>query len=318
MTDSLFNTGGFNYDDVEPLPISNDQSDGLCQILYDDEYREVMGIARALLKKQEVSERALHATGETIELVPAFYTMWNYRFQIVKQLFGPDGAKLNAELDWLDEFTLNNPKNYQIWSYRQALLGMHPSPGFLRELPILQSMIDDDTKNYHVWSYRRWCVNFFQEYEHELPFASELISRDVYNNSAWCHRMFVLKSQFKSTRPPVELITTEVHYTKAKIELAPQNVSSWNYLRGLYSEFFDNTFDPEIIAFAQSFVADVFESPQQPPQIQSSYALETLAYVYSQDQETYSKARCAYQALSDTFDPIRKSFWEFKIRSLKG
>ncbi|SCU88588.1 LAME_0E00452g1_1 [Lachancea meyersii CBS 8951] len=315
MTDSLFDAGDYNYDDVKALPISSDQPGELCQIMYDDEYREVMGIARALLKKHELTERALHAVSEAIQLVPAFYTMWNYRFQIVKQLHGNDAAKLNAELDWLDEFTLNNPKNYQIWSYRQALLQMHPNPQFPRELPVLQSMIDDDTKNYHVWSYRRWCVNYFQNFEHELEFASDLIARDVYNNSAWCHRMFVLKSQFNS-QPPAELLTTELHYTKTAIELAPQNISPWNYIRGIHLEFLNDKFDADIITFASRFTSDIFESPASPPQILSSYALEMLAYVYAQDPSTHEKAKCAYQALSDNYDPIRKNFWDFRIRSL--
>ncbi|SCU81102.1 LADA_0B11210g1_1 [Lachancea dasiensis] len=315
MTESNFDPGSFQYDDIEPLPIASHQKDELCRILYDDEYREVMGIARALLKRLELSPRALHATSQAISLVPAFYTMWNYRFQIVKQLFGGDPAKLNGELDWLDEFTLNNPKNYQIWSYRQALLQLHPAPQFVRELPILQAMIDDDTKNYHVWSYRRWCVLFFQNFDRELQFSSGLITRDVYNNSAWCHRMFVLKSQFKA-KPPLALVTTEIHYAKAQIELAPQNISPWNYLRGLYQEFLDGEFDSEITDFALTFTLGVFDDPNHSAPILSSHALEFLAHIYTKHQETYGRARCAYQALSKVYDPIRANFWNYKIRSL--
>ncbi|KAM3164126.1 CAAX geranylgeranyltransferase alpha subunit [Lachancea thermotolerans] len=307
----------FQYDDIEPLPISGGQEGELCQIMYDGEYRTVMGIARALLQKLEFSERALHATSQAIDLVPAFYTMWNYRFQIVKALYGTDGAELNRELDWLDEFTLNNPKNYQIWSYRQALLRLHPSPEFQRELPILQSMIDDDTKNYHVWSYRRWCVLFFGDFTIELQFASSLIARDVYNNSAWCHRMFVLKNQVPKG-PPAEVLTGELHYTKKQIELAPQNISSWNYLRGLYDEFLDGKADPAIMEFALSFTPGIFaaDASDTSPRIQSSYALEFLAHAYAKNEDTFAQARKAYQALSDHFDPIRKNFWAYKIRSL--
>lgn len=307
----------FQYDDIEPLPISSGQEGELCQIMYDDEYRNVMGIARALLQKLEFSERALHATSEAIEIVPAFYTMWNYRFQIIKALYGKNGTDLNRELDWLDEFTLNNPKNYQIWSYRQALLQLHPSPSFQRELPILQSMIDDDTKNYHVWSYRRWCVLFFRDFTHELQFASTLISRDVYNNSAWCHRMFVLKNQFDGSPPP-EVVSGELQYTKQQIELAPQNISVWNYLRGLYEEFLDSKFDNDIIEFALSFTPGVFDghTDGEESQLISTYALEFLAFIYSQDKATVSKACAAYRALSDTFDPIRKNYWTYQLRLL--
>lgn len=48
---------------------------------------------------------------------PAFYTIWNYRFNIVRHMMAESDdttSYLNKELDWLDEVTLNNPKNYQI------------------------------------------------------------------------------------------------------------------------------------------------------------------------------------------------------------
>lgn len=303
----------YNYDDVVPLPITTSASGELCQILYTDEYKELMGIARAMLQSREYSERALHLTGLVIDTVPAFYTIWNYRFNIVKTLFGDSRDSLNEELDWLDEFTLSNPKNYQIWSYRQSILQIYPEPSFQRELPVLHLMLEDDTKNYHVWSYRKWCVMFFKDFSRELAFADDFISRDVYNNSAWSHRMFVLKN----TEATTALVNSEIKYAMSSIELAPQNVSPWNYLRGIYELFLNEKYDDEVISFASKFVGNFFESKEQTSAIDSSFALEFLAHVYSKDTEKNTLSIKAYDALSERYDPIRKSFWQYKKGELE-
>lgn len=308
------------YKDIVPLPIELGLKNELCQIMYTDEYKEVMGIARALIQVNELSVRALNLTAKVIDLAPAFYTIWNYRFSIIKHLIikGNAHSILNTELDWLDEITLNNPKNYQIWSYRQSIISqLHPDPSIKTELPILEAMIDDDTKNYHVWSYRKWCVSFFKDFEHELSFVNKLVDRDIYNNSAWNHRMFIMKNI------PIDdaILNEEINYVKDRIELVPQNVSSWNYLRGLYSNFKENKFDDEILKFAHKFVGfDLsLNIPSELPSIESSFALEFIAFVQSTDKAHMNReiAINSYQSLATKYDPIRKNFWNYKIKQLE-
>lgn len=304
------------FGDIQAMPVTTGLPDELCQIMYTDEYRETMGIVRALLQKRELSERALRLTAKAVGLAPAFYTAWNYRFDIVMHMVEKedDSGKaqvLNTELDWLDEFTLNNPKNYQIWSYKQALLERHPKPSLKRELPLLELMINDDTKNYHVWSFRKWCVLFFQDFTHELSYSDSLIQRDVYNNSAWTHRMFVLKH----TNPGKDQIQLELEYVKEKIDLVPQNVAVWSYLQGLYEKFL-GSYDESIINFARKFTKNVAEVQERPlPEIESSYALEFLATVYSKNDATKRNALAAYRALAEKYDPIRKPYWQRQISS---
>ncbi|QLL34166.1 hypothetical protein HG536_0G00230 [Torulaspora globosa] len=308
------------FEDVQPLPIVTELPDELCQIMYTEEYKQTMGIARALLQKQEYSKRALDLTAKVIGLAPAFYTIWNYRFDIVMHMAEQeeDAARLlNEELDWVDETTLNNPKNYQIWSYKQALLERHPAPNFKRELPVLELMINDDTKNYHVWSFRKWCVLFFQDFSQELSYSDLLIQKDVYNNSAWTHRMFVLKH----SNPDREQIDLELDYVKEKIELVPQNVSAWAYLQGLYENFLSGSYDAGILQFAQMLTNNVTDSAESPettlPEIESSYALEFLATVYAKTDATKKKAVKAYQALAAKYDPIREAYWQRQISMLE-
>ncbi|AET38872.1 bifunctional protein farnesyltransferase/protein geranylgeranyltransferase Ecym_3385 [Eremothecium cymbalariae DBVPG len=297
----------FDYGDVVRIELETGPEHELCQIMYTEEYKELVGLLRGLMSVKEVSERALAVTTAMVEASPAYYTAWNYRYNIVKGLYEGDGEKLNEELDWLDEFTLNNTKNYQIWSYRQVLLKLHPVPQFAREQPVMQVVLADDTKNYHVWSYRRWVVLFFKEFSQELEFSSCLIDRDVYNNSAWSHRMFVLKN----TETKVQVVDQEIEFAKSKISLAPQNVSSWNYLRGLYEQFKGGQCDETTLEFALSFVNGFFncDDGTEFPEIQSSYALEMLAHEYAKNSETHNKAKLAFEGLSKAYDPIRSNYW---------
>lgn len=308
-----------NFSDVEPMSIELGVDNELCKIMYTDEYKLLLGLCRRLMSEGEVSERALLLTAKVINLAPAFYTVWNYRYNIIKERLGSAANKedlLDKELDWLDEVTLGNPKNYQIWSYRQALLKLHPQPSFKREMPIIQLMIDEDTKNYHVWSYRKWCVLFFEEFENELQFADLMIRRDIYNNSAWTHRMFV----WQHTQPSSTQIIGEIdNYLRTKIELAPQNISCWTYLRGLYELFLKENYDPSVIRFAETFVDGVLdESSEEPDNIESSYALEFLAHVYSRDPEKKQRAIRAYNLLAEKYDPIRSKLWQRKLTQLKS
>ncbi|AGO11348.1 AaceriACR094Cp [[Ashbya] aceris (nom. inval.)] len=305
----------YDYDDVQAVSLDLGLEGEICQIMYSDEYKRLMGLLRALMVADEMSERALHLSAEALEVAPSDYTAWNYRYRIVKELYGADEKQLDCELDWLDMFTLNNLKNYQIWSYRQALLQLHPKPLFKRELPVLLMMLDEDSKNYHVWSYRKWVVLFFGDFTQELQFATRMIERDVYNNSAWVHRMFVLKK----TTPSEGDIQHELDYVRASIELAPQNASSWNYLRGLYDEFRAGRYDEDLVSFALSFTGDLLH-PDTPadvlPEIRSSHALELLAHIYSQDKATHDKAKRAFEGLASAYDPIRSRFWSLQLSKL--
>jgi protein farnesyltransferase/geranylgeranyltransferase type-1 subunit alpha len=56
----------------------------------------------------------------------------------------------------------DNPKNYQIWYHRRALLESFPGSlqqVFLEsELSYIAQVLEEDSKNYHAWSHRQWIV----------------------------------------------------------------------------------------------------------------------------------------------------------------
>ena len=164
----------------------------------------------------------------------------------------------------MDEIASTFLKNYQVWHHRRLLLthiySKDPktkSPDLLlKELKFIHKVFEEDSKNYHTWSYRQWVLSFFNRNELwavEIPFIEKMVNEDVRNNSAWHHRFFVvfdsgvregdenredvlrreisfvllLQSHLPSHRRP------HFRYAKGKISLAPNNLSPWNYLRGV-------------------------------------------------------------------------------------
>lgn len=307
-----------DYDNVEPLPLPLEDPSGpaLCSIMYSDEYKEALGLLRRLLLLNELSVRAFNLSTHVIELAPAFYTAWNYRYRVVEHLVAEESKLasdamapavwLNRELDWLDEFTLSNPKNYQIWSYRQALIAnLHPQPALARELPITQLMVDDDSKNYHVWAHRKWACAHFADWSHERRFALTYIQRDPYNNSAWAHR---LATWSHDPWDGEDAFAAEFEWTKELIARVPQNVSSWQYLRGLCAlHKWDQTLLQRCMQLCEQYNDE------------SSYALEFYGYLCSRDDVNRGQdAVAAYEKLAETMDPIRSGLWRHKVELLRS
>ena len=189
------------------------------------------------------------------------------------------------------------------------------------ELPFLTRMFSKDAKNYHVWSYRQWLVRHFSLWDTELPYIETLLTADVRNNSAWNHRYFVLFG--RGTDPTSgkgmdevgnivdeDLLDKEVEYAKAKIRLAPQNQSPWNYLRGLLRK---RGALGECKAFAEEFGWDVANEGQG---CRSSFALDFVADCWAEEKEK-EKAGKALELLAVRFDPIRRNYWNYR-RGLLG
>lgn len=87
-----------------------------------------------------------------------------------------DKKRIKTDLDLSATLGGDNPKNYQIWYHRRALLEEHGIQDFLEsELAYVAEVIDEDSKNYHAWSHRQWIIqtaNSEQVWMKELEFGT--------------------------------------------------------------------------------------------------------------------------------------------------
>jgi len=154
----------------------------------------------------------------------------------------------------------SNPKNYQIWYHRRALLeptllasSNHSSSSSSssneqeekrrcvarEELSYISNVLEEDGKNYHAWSQRQWVMRCFSSVEHlwkdEMDFAHSLILKDPRNNSAWNHRWF---AAHRGTSVAISLhaATDEAEYAIQGAEIDPYNESPLRYLIGIINE----------------------------------------------------------------------------------
>ncbi|KAK8030527.1 prenyltransferase alpha subunit [Apiospora arundinis] len=320
------------WDDVVPIPQMEPEG-ALAAIAYPEDYAESMSYLRAVMAANEYSPRCLKLTEHIISMNPAHYTVWLYRFAIIQHLDMP----FLDEIEWLNNVALDYLKNYQIWHHRQLLLDHYyptiaDTPDEVKrfartERAFVMEMFAEDAKNYHVWSYRQYLtrkLGMWENEEHgEIDSIEGMIDDDVRNNSAWSHRFFLVFSNPRYATPdshatepdpkvPADIVNREIAYAQAKIELAPQNQSPWNYLRGVLVK------GGRKLGSVQDFVEQYVDNlGEETEQVRSSHALELLADIY-EDIGAKEKADLCWRRLGEKWDRIRLGYWEWKRRTMEA
>lgn len=321
---SPMNNDHFRFDDLTIAPEMDDTEDFkdvvLCKILYTEEFKIVFSHLKALMKADELSQRALYAACKAIALVPAHYTVWEYKYRIVEKLVKSNEYTIEEELEWCSETAITNEKNYQIWHYRGRIIdlliqvkynGDKTSYNLHEEYGIISVMLDRDEKNYHVWSYKRWLVQHFQLFrdEIEIKYTADMIDKDVRNNSAWNFRHFVIFGDKKFTN---ENIINEIDYAISKIEEAITNPSSWNYMKFLFSEGtlgeINNRIKPVVLKYSE-FIGE--EYLDQNSNRVSVPAFELLSQIYHQEG-AFAKEKAVYTLLANQLDCVRANYWIYR------
>lgn len=197
-----------------------------------------------------------------------------------------------------------------------------------KELDFLMEMFAQDSKNYHVWTYRHWLVRRFKLWDQprEIEDVDALLKADVRNNSAWNHR-YMLRFGPRLESPDSgmvhagsgekaadekgvldvvdeDLVDAELKYAQEAILRAPENRSPWWYARGVLRAAGRGLSEWE--GFVGLFVSG--------NEVKSSHALEWLADVYAEGRG--EKAAEMLTLLKEKYDPIRKNYWDYRIRML--
>ena len=124
------------------------------------------------------SERTLRLSALCLEKNSANYTVWHYRRQCIEALGkDQDEAFIRGDLQFAARMGGANPKSYQLWYHRQALLEKISIEHFgTSELEYIAEVLEADSKNYHAWSLRQWVVlqlskNSEDAWQKELDFG---------------------------------------------------------------------------------------------------------------------------------------------------
>ncbi|KAL9251583.1 farnesyltransferase/geranylgeranyltransferase type-1 subunit alpha-like protein [Drosera capensis] len=302
------------WSDIVPLP-QDDGPNPVVPIAYTDEFRETMSYFRAVYVADEKSPRSLWLTERTIRLNPGNYTVWHFRRLVLEAL----DADLLSELDFVGNIAKSNSKNYQIWHHRRWLAEKLGAAAMSKELEFTKKILSTDAKHYHAWSHRQWVLQALGGWEDELDYCHVLLTDDIFNNSAWNQRYFVV------TRSPhlgglKAMRDSEVDYSIKAILAYPENESPWRYLQGLFKDAAKSLIsDPRISSmclevllgkrfcvFALDMLLDLITYGFQPtPEFNDAVnALHT-----HESDSSLGETICS---ILESIDPLRANYWAWR------
>ncbi|KAK5650173.1 hypothetical protein RI129_001202 [Pyrocoelia pectoralis] len=296
------------WKDVDPVPQDDGNAD-IAAIRYTAKFKDVYDYFRAVLTKQEKSERALQLTKDAAELNPANYTVWQFRRDILKTL----NKDLYEELEYSQHVIDEHPKNYQVWHHRRVLVEWLQDSS--KELHLTELILNDDAKNYHAWQHRQWAIKTFNLFENELSYVDQLIQDDIRNNSAWNQRYFVINNTSGFTS---DVLKSEISYTLDKIKIAKENESAWNYLRGLLLHDKEGLSKNETV---RNYCEQLYAAGNRSPFL-LAFLVDMCDELINQGGEdtryTLDRAKDLCNSLATQYDKIRARYWNYMAEKIQN
>uniref|UniRef100_A0A8R1I0V3 Protein farnesyltransferase/geranylgeranyltransferase type-1 subunit alpha n=1 Tax=Caenorhabditis japonica TaxID=281687 RepID=A0A8R1I0V3_CAEJA len=292
-----------SWKDITPIYPTKDEEVAV-KIAVTEDFIDAFAYFRAVLIKNEKSERVMALLEDCIRLNPANYTVWQYRRVCLKEL----SWDLKKEMRYLDDIIQESPKNYQVWHHRRFIVEQMGNSAVADELSFSAEIIHEENKNYHAWQHRQWLVRTFKvPYEQELSFALRMLLIDSRNNSAYNYRYFLLTLYDKTEDQ--EQMAIEINLAKRFIENMPNNESAWNYLSGLLISH-SITSNNDVV----SFVEDLYETT--PEEKRSPFLLAFIGDMMLEKieagaapEESAERAKNLYKDLQK-IDPVRVNYYK--------
>ncbi|KAK9450431.1 uncharacterized protein V1518DRAFT_413833 [Limtongia smithiae] len=261
--------------------------------------REAVKIAeyQALVKKVleargrgDASQDALQLTTSLLKQNPEYYTIWNYRREILIAMFATmdkDGIQglIDSDMTFLFARLREFPKCYWIWSHRQWCLETCPTPNWKAELALVNKLLEYDSRNFHGWHYRRYVVQSTERatdksmVRQEFDFTTTKIKENFSNFSAWHNRTKLIPRllQEESSIDRKEFLNKEIALITQAIYTDPDDQSVWLYHRWLLTaNDIAILSSEERIALMQTEIKSISELLEVEPD--SKWCLHSLAF----------------------------------------
>ncbi|XP_028392827.1 geranylgeranyl transferase type-2 subunit alpha-like [Dendronephthya gigantea] len=207
-------------------------------------YQKVTSKVNAKRKNGELDEEALSLTGQLLHANPDFYSLWNYRREVLEHLKNErETTQLKEfcvkELSFLESCLPVNPKSYGIWHHRSWIMLFMPEPDWKKELHLCTVYLSYDERNFHCWDYRRFVVKQAKiSAQEEFEFTSNKIRENFSNYSSWHYRSKLLP-KIHPARPgdteriEEQALLKEFQLVQNAFFTDPNDQSAWFYHRWL-------------------------------------------------------------------------------------
>ncbi|KAG2171425.1 hypothetical protein INT43_009086 [Umbelopsis isabellina] len=209
------------------------------------EYNGLVSKCRREVENKNFDNTTLKLTSQILQYNPDFYTIWNYRREILlngiflEMTEEEKEATLKQELGFFMELIRINPKSYWLWNHRRWCLATMAKPDWKQELKLVGKMLDLDARNFHGWGYRRYVIDEMtrgqvdtQELDKsEYEYTSTKIKQSFSNYSAWHYRSKLLPSIIKdiTTEERKAIGKSEIDMIKNALYTEPDDQSAWLY-----------------------------------------------------------------------------------------
>ncbi|KAG0750100.1 hypothetical protein G6F57_002067 [Rhizopus arrhizus] len=203
------------------------------------------------------NQEAFSLTTRIVNWNPEFYTIWNYRRDILLNFVLQPGQEEENQKVFKEELLLfmqlirMNPKSYWLWNHRFWCLQNMPKPDWNAELGLVDKMLSMDARNFHGWNYRQYVVGHLRKtkneqdnyklVESEYQFTTKMICQSFSNYSAWHQRSKLLPEVVApmTTEEKNEVARNELDLVKNAIYTEPDDQSAWLYYRWILGRVSD-------------------------------------------------------------------------------
>ncbi|ODV80389.1 protein prenylyltransferase [Suhomyces tanzawaensis NRRL Y-17324] len=160
------------------------------------------------------------------------------------------------------QLLMKNPEFYTIWNYRREVLLHNQGDRYQQlledDLKLLMGLLKRYPKCYWIWHHRKWCLLELVKLEkvswaYEFAVVSKLLEMDTRNYHGWQYRRYVVgnieneqSSKLESSGAPksevdtalLEINIKEFEYTTAQINKNISNFSAWHNRSNLIPKIF--------------------------------------------------------------------------------